>query len=180
MYGMTTKRDLTSLIAFMTMGLIGIIIASVVNIFIRSSGMSMIINYIGVIVFVGLTAYDTQKVKVAVEDGNVVLFGTVALYIQKMRYEQIAWKTGGVVAVDNEIRVVPKLPQTDLSIERKIMDIMHTHSRYHGTGFKIKVEAGEVSIGGTFEHPRDVLFLKHRVAEIEGVVDVNLLANFRI
>ena len=47
----------------MTMGLIGIVIASVVNLFIRSSGMSMIISYIGVIVFVGLTAYDTQKLK---------------------------------------------------------------------------------------------------------------------
>ena len=62
-YGMTTKRDLTSLGGFMVMGLIGIIIASVVNIFIRSSGMSMIISYIGVLVFVGLTAYDTQKLK---------------------------------------------------------------------------------------------------------------------
>ena len=62
-YGMTTKRDLTSLDGFMTMGLIGIIIASVVNLFIRSSGMSMIISYIGVFVFVGLTAYDTQKLK---------------------------------------------------------------------------------------------------------------------
>jgi hypothetical protein len=82
--------------------------------------------------------------------------------------------------VDNEIRVVPKLPQTDLSIERKIMDIVHTDSRYHGMGLKIKVETGVVSIGGTFEQPRDVMFLKHRVAEIEGVVDVNLQANFRI
>lgn len=62
-YGMTTKRDLTSLGGFMTMGLIGIIIASVANMFFRSSGMSMIISYIGVIVFVGLTAYDTQKLK---------------------------------------------------------------------------------------------------------------------
>jgi len=62
-YGMTTKRDLTSVGGFMTMGLIGIIIASVVNIFIRSSAMDMIISYIGVIVFVGLTAYDTQKLK---------------------------------------------------------------------------------------------------------------------
>jgi len=62
-YGMTTKRDLTSLGGFMTMGLIGIIIASVVNMFVRSSGMSMIISYIGVLVFVGLTAYDTQKLK---------------------------------------------------------------------------------------------------------------------
>jgi FtsH-binding integral membrane protein len=62
-YGMTTKRDLTSLGGFMVMGLIGIIIASVVNLFVRSSGMSLIISYIGVFVFVGLTAYDTQKLK---------------------------------------------------------------------------------------------------------------------
>lgn len=62
-YGMATRRDLTSLGGFMTMGLIGILIASVVNLFMRSSGMSMIISYIGVLVFVGLTAYDTQKIK---------------------------------------------------------------------------------------------------------------------
>ncbi|MFH1152648.1 MAG: Bax inhibitor-1/YccA family protein [Pseudomonadota bacterium] len=62
-YGMVTKRDLTSMGGFMAMGLIGIIIASVVNMFFRSPGMSMIISYIGVIVFVGLTAYDTQKLK---------------------------------------------------------------------------------------------------------------------
>ena len=62
-YGWTTKRDLTSMGGFMTMGLIGIIIASVVNMFFRSSAMSMIISYIGVIVFVGLTAYDTQHLK---------------------------------------------------------------------------------------------------------------------
>lgn len=62
-YGMATKRDLTSLGGFMAMGLIGIIIASVVNMFIGSYGMQMIISYIGVVVFVGLTAYDTQKLK---------------------------------------------------------------------------------------------------------------------
>jgi len=62
-YGMITKRDLTSMGQFMFMGLIGIIIASVVNFFIQSSGISIIISYIGVIVFVGLTAYDTQKLK---------------------------------------------------------------------------------------------------------------------
>ena len=62
-YGWTTKRDLTSFGGFLFMGLIGIIIASVVNMFVRSSGMSMIISYIGVFVFVGLTAYDTQKLK---------------------------------------------------------------------------------------------------------------------
>lgn len=63
LYGWITQRDLTSMGGFMTMGLIGILIASLVNMFIQSSGMSMIISYIGVIVFVGLTAYDTQKLK---------------------------------------------------------------------------------------------------------------------
>ena len=82
-YGMTTKRDLTSVGGFMTMGLIGIIIASLVNIFIRSSAMDMIISYIGVIIFVGLTAYDTQKLKnmaIAQPDGldsGVIRKGTI-------------------------------------------------------------------------------------------------------
>lgn len=62
-FGMTTKKDLTSMGQFMFMGLIGIVIASVVNLFMRSSGISMIVSYIGVIVFVGLTAYDTQKLR---------------------------------------------------------------------------------------------------------------------
>jgi FtsH-binding integral membrane protein len=62
-YGWATKKDLTSWGGFLMMGLIGIIIASLVNIFIHSSAMSVIISYIGVFVFVGLTAYDTQKIK---------------------------------------------------------------------------------------------------------------------
>jgi hypothetical protein len=62
-YGWTSKKDLTSMGSFMFMGLIGIIIASVVNMFVHSSAMAMIISYIGVLVFVGLTAYDTQKIK---------------------------------------------------------------------------------------------------------------------
>ena len=62
-YGWTTKRDLTSLGGFLMMGLIGIIVASLVNMFFRSAGVSMIISYIGVLVFVGLTAYDTQNLK---------------------------------------------------------------------------------------------------------------------
>lgn len=62
-YGMVTKRDLTSWGGFLFMGLIGVIIASVVNMFVRSSGLSLAISYIGVFVFIGLTAYDTQKLK---------------------------------------------------------------------------------------------------------------------
>lgn len=62
-FGMITKKDLTGMGNFMFMGLIGIIIATIVNIFLKSSGLAMIISYVGVIVFVGLTAYDTQKIK---------------------------------------------------------------------------------------------------------------------
>ncbi len=62
-YGMATKRDLTSVGQFMFMGFIGIFIATIVNLFVGSYGLQMIISYIGVIVFVGLTAYDTQMLK---------------------------------------------------------------------------------------------------------------------
>ena len=63
LYGYTTKRDLTKLGSFLIMGLIGIIIASVVNIFMKSSMMYFVISILGVLIFVGLTAYDTQKIK---------------------------------------------------------------------------------------------------------------------
>ena len=91
LYGWVTKRDLTSLGGFMVMGLIGIIIASLVNLFIKSSGLSVIISYIGVFVFIGLTAYDTQKIKnmamtqPANLDGAVIrkgaILGALSLYL---------------------------------------------------------------------------------------------------
>ena len=61
--GYTTKRDLTKLGSFMLMGLIGIILASVVNIFLASSALAFAISVLGVIIFCGLTAYDTQRIK---------------------------------------------------------------------------------------------------------------------
>ena len=63
LYGYTTKRDLTGIGSFLFMGLIGIVIASIVNIFLQSSMMQFIISVVGVLVFVGLTAYDTQNIK---------------------------------------------------------------------------------------------------------------------
>lgn len=63
LYGFVTKKNLSGVGSFMFMGLIGIIIASIVNYFLQSSAMHFIINVIGVIVFAGLTAYDTQKIK---------------------------------------------------------------------------------------------------------------------
>jgi FtsH-binding integral membrane protein len=90
-FGWVTKRDLTGLGGFMSMGLIGIIVASLVNLFVQSSGMQMIISYIGVLVFAGLTAYDTQTIRQmalsqpAGLDGAVVrkgaIIGALKLYL---------------------------------------------------------------------------------------------------
>ena len=88
LYGYTTRRDLSGFGSFLFMGLIGIIIASLVNIFLQSSAMSFAISVIGVLVFVGLTAYDTQKIKewyVAADDGATMgkkaIFGALNLYL---------------------------------------------------------------------------------------------------
>ena len=87
-YGYTTKRDLTKLGSFLMMGLIGIIIASVVNIFMKSTMMYFIISILGVLIFVGLTAYDTQKIKnmYLVSDsgeimGKKAIMGALTLYL---------------------------------------------------------------------------------------------------
>ena len=87
-YGYTTKRDLTKLGSFLMMGLIGIIIASVVNIFMKSTMMYFVISIIGVLVFVGLTAYDTQKIKnmyIASDTGEIMgkkaVMGALTLYL---------------------------------------------------------------------------------------------------
>ena len=87
-YGYTTKRDLTKLGSFLMMGLIGIIIASLVNIFMKSSMMYFVISILGVLIFVGLTAYDTQKIKnmYAASDtgelmGKKAVMGALTLYL---------------------------------------------------------------------------------------------------
>jgi len=88
LYGYTTKRDLTKLGSFLMMGLIGIIIASLVNIFLKSSMMYFVISILGVLIFVGLTAYDTQKIKnmYAASDtgelmGKKAVMGALTLYL---------------------------------------------------------------------------------------------------
>lgn len=87
--GYTTKTDLTSMGKLLFMALLGIIIASVVNIFVASSGLDLILSYVGVLVFVGLTAYDTQKIKqmcqAAPDAGEsaqkLALIGALSLYL---------------------------------------------------------------------------------------------------
>jgi hypothetical protein len=88
LYGYTTKRDLTGMGSFLMMGLFGIIIASIVNMFMQSSAMHFVISVLGVLIFVGLTAYDTQKIKsVYLEaDGAEVMtkkaiMGALTLYL---------------------------------------------------------------------------------------------------
>ena len=87
-YGYTTKRDLTKLGSFLMMGLIGIIIASIVNMFMQSTMMHYVISVLGVLIFVGLTAYDTQKIKnmYLVSDsgeimGKKAVMGALTLYL---------------------------------------------------------------------------------------------------
>ena len=68
LFGYTTKSNLSGIGKILMMALIGLIIASIVNIFLNSSGLGMILNYAGVLIFVGLTAYDTQKVKAYIQE----------------------------------------------------------------------------------------------------------------
>ena len=88
LWGYTTKRDLAGMGHFLFMGVIGIVIASVVNIFLRSPGLYFAISVIGVLVFTGLTAWDTQRIKemywdgdTAVIAGKKAIMGALALYL---------------------------------------------------------------------------------------------------
>lgn len=89
-YGYVTKKDLSSLGSLCIMGVIGLIIATVVNIFLASDALTIVISYIGVALFVGLTAYDTQKIKrlllsndMEVNEGTqkIALLGALTLYL---------------------------------------------------------------------------------------------------
>jgi FtsH-binding integral membrane protein len=90
LYGFFTKRDLTGLGSFLIMGLWGIMLASIVNIFLKSSGLNFAVSIISVFVFIGLTAYDTQKIKQMYYSFNgmdiesakkIALMGSLSLYM---------------------------------------------------------------------------------------------------
>ena len=83
-YGYFTKKDLSSIGQFMFVGLIAIIIASVINIFIGSTVMQMVISALAIVIFLGLTAYDTQRIREMVSydnDGKAEVFGALSLYM---------------------------------------------------------------------------------------------------
>lgn len=86
LYGYTTKRSLTGLGSFLIMGLFGVVIAAIVNIFLQSSALDFVLSVVGVLVFAGLTAYDTQKIKEMYDFGNedrakLVTHGALSLYL---------------------------------------------------------------------------------------------------
>jgi hypothetical protein len=84
LYGYFTKRSLESMGQFLFVGLIAVIIASIVNIFIGSSIMQMVISAVSIIIFLGLTAYDTQQIRIAVSvdsNGNEEVMGALTLYL---------------------------------------------------------------------------------------------------
>jgi hypothetical protein len=88
LWGYTTQRDLTGMGTFLFMGLIGLLIAMVVNIFLKSSGLDFVISAAGVLIFAGLTAYDTQKIKEMFDsrddvnaDGRKAVMGALSLYL---------------------------------------------------------------------------------------------------
>ena len=88
LFGYTTKKDLSGLGTFLIMGVVGLLVAMIINLFLQSSAMAMAISAIGVLLFAGLTAYDTQKIKsmyayVAGTDmmGKVVIMGALNLYL---------------------------------------------------------------------------------------------------
>ena len=88
LYGYTTKKDLSGWGTFLFMGLIGIVIASIVNIFLASSALQFAVSVIGVLIFSGLTAYDTQRIKEAYYEGHgyetlgkLAIMGALSLYL---------------------------------------------------------------------------------------------------
>ncbi|NUB23278.1 BAX inhibitor (BI)-1/YccA family protein, partial [Azospirillum formosense] len=88
LWGYTTKADLSKMGSFLMMGLIGIVIASLVNIFVGSSALQFAISVIGVVIFTGLTAYDTQRIKEEYAEGHghegntkLAVMGALSLYL---------------------------------------------------------------------------------------------------
>jgi FtsH-binding integral membrane protein len=88
LYGYTTKRDLSAFGSFLFMGLIGVVMASLVNLFLESSALQFAVSVIGVLVFTGLTAYDTQRIKELYDEGHdgatgtkLAVMGALSLYL---------------------------------------------------------------------------------------------------
>ena len=118
------------------------------------------------------------RIEIHVTQRLAVLTGEVWLYEQILLADRIAWTTPGVFEVDNEIRVVPKLPVSDAVIEWRIREIVNADERFRAARVVIRVNNGKVFLAGDFLSFRDPSMLKHKVAAIEGVVHIEIIAAF--
>ncbi len=118
------------------------------------------------------------RIDVRVERRLVVLTGEVRIYEQKLTSERIAWTTLGVFEVDNQIRVTPRVQLSDIAIERKIREVIKNNTRFRAAGISVAVNKGQVVLKGSFLGFSDPSKLKHKVAEIEGVVSIVMDAVF--
>ncbi len=124
------------------------------------------------------TETQNTSIKVLVDQRLVVLSGRVRLYEQKLIADRIAWTTVGVFEVDNELQVVPKIPLADTGIEKKIKMLIKSDQQFIVSGITVQVINGEVILSGIFADFRAPSRLKHKVAEIEGVVNIKMHVSF--
>ena len=117
-----------------------------------------------------------SDVRIVTDRGNVVMTGQVRLLSQQLLYEQIAWQTRGTLDVDSEIRVVPQTRASDRQLEQAILALAEQHEQLQNIG--VVVKDGVAIVHGTFTNASDVLALKWRIAEIEGVVRILINSQF--
>ena len=120
------------------------------------------------------------QIEVRVVQRLVVLTGQVRLYEQKLIGGRLAWTAAGVYEVENDILVVPTVPVSDINIDLKIRKIIQADKSFITAAVELSVNNGEVRLSGKFANLHDPSRLKHKVAEIEGVVDITMNAKFNV
>ena len=114
------------------------------------------------------------EIRVMVRNGQVLLQGRVRLLEHSLRAEQAAWKTAGVLDLENELRVVSPGVGGDAAIEQRVRMIIKGDERFIDTNLQLEVTAGQVRLRGLFQNPADALALKHRIASVPGVLGVEI------
>lgn len=127
--------------------------------------------------FAGIEDLPKDSVKVAVRSGTVLITGRVPLLEHSLRVEQNAWRAQGVIDIDNELRVVPRLAVSDAEITRRISSLVEADPRFLAAKTKTEVKDGEVTLSGYFLDPRDILDLKHDIAALDGVLSIRIDAD---
>ncbi len=123
-------------------------------------------------------AYRAAAYRWYVRDRLLILTGEVRLYEHKLIIGRIAWTARNAFEVDNEIHVLPRVPLSGRAIERRIREIVKSSERLRAARIAAAVVQGKVLIEGSFLDFSEPTDLKHSVAAIEGVVDIDIQAVF--